>query len=61
MNPKQFFAQLLQMTALFRMERVETKMSGTQIKEAILRITIASKYRLEGYEYSHSRHKRRWK
>ena len=32
MNPEQFFAHLLQLAAPFTMERVETKMSGTQIK-----------------------------
>lgn len=60
MNPEQFFAHLLQLAAPFTMERVETKMSGTQIKEVILHIAVSSEYRPEGYEYSHSSHKRRW-
>ncbi len=47
MNPEQFFAHLLQLAAPFTMERVETKMSGTQIKEVILHIAVSSEYRPE--------------
>lgn len=60
LSPEQFFAHLLQIDTPFTVDRVETVLSGTAIQEVILHVAVSSAYRPVGYEYVHSKHRRRW-
>jgi transposase len=60
LSPEQFFSQMLQLEAPFTMNRVETVMSGSAIQEVILHVSVPADYHLDGYDYLHSKHRRRW-
>jgi transposase len=60
LSPEQFFSQMLQLEAPFTIDRVETVMNGIQIQKVILHVSVPAEYRPDGYEYLHSKHRRRW-